>query len=55
MKMYNKEFYKLCEEPGWLSGVTLGYWKFKSWQGLGIFLFTNMSRPVLVPTHPAIQ
>jgi hypothetical protein len=28
---------------------------FKSWQGLGIFLFTTVSRPTLGPTQPPIQ
>jgi len=40
-------------------GTVLGYglddqW-FMSWQGLGIFLFTTMSRPALGPTQPLIQ
>jgi hypothetical protein len=30
-------------------------WGFKSRQGLGIFLFTTASRPVLGPTQPPIQ
>jgi hypothetical protein len=42
-----------------LSGIVLGYrlddQGFKSWQGLGIFLFTTMSRPVLGTTQPPIQ
>jgi hypothetical protein len=28
---------------------------FKSWQGLGIFLFTTASRPALVPSQPPVQ
>jgi hypothetical protein len=36
---------------GWMIGV-LG---FDSWQGLGIFLFTTMSRTALGPTQPPIQ
>jgi hypothetical protein len=27
---------------------------FESWQGLGIFLFTTMSRPTLGPTQPPV-
>jgi hypothetical protein len=30
-------------------------WRFKSWQGLGIFLFTTTSRLALGPTQPPIQ
>jgi hypothetical protein len=30
-------------------------WRFKSWQGLGIFLFTTMSRLALEPIQPPIQ
>jgi hypothetical protein len=30
-------------------------WGFKSWEGLGIFLFTIMYRLALVPTQPPIQ
>jgi hypothetical protein len=36
---------------GWMIRV-LG---FNSWQGLGIFLFTTVSRTALVPTKPPIQ
>jgi hypothetical protein len=35
----------------WMIGV-LG---FNSWQGLGIFLFTTVSRMALGPTQPPIQ
>jgi len=42
-----------------LSCTALGYGlddqRFKSWQGLGIFLFTTESRPALGPTQPPIQ
>jgi hypothetical protein len=34
---------------------TIGVPGFKSRQGLGIFLFTTMSRPTLKPTQPPIQ
>jgi hypothetical protein len=36
---------------GWRIGVL----EFDSWQGLGIFFFTTVSRPVLGPTQPPIQ
>jgi hypothetical protein len=54
------EVYYMCVEPGYLSGIVLGYrlddWGFESWwQGLGIFLFTTVSRPALGPTQPPIQ
>jgi hypothetical protein len=44
------------EEPGWLSGIASDYGlddrRFKSQQGLGIFLFTTaVSRPALGPTQ----
>jgi hypothetical protein len=46
-------------EPGQLSGIALGYGMdergFESRQGLGIFLFTTATRPVLGPTQPPIQ
>jgi len=35
-------------------GCRLGNWGFEG-QGLGIFLFTTMSRPAPGPTHPPIQ
>jgi hypothetical protein len=42
-----------------LSGIALGYELndrgFESRQGLGIFLFTTVTRPALVPTQPPIQ
>jgi hypothetical protein len=45
--------------PGQLSGIELGYrlddWWFKSWQKMGIFLFTTVSRLVLGPTQPPVQ
>jgi len=34
---------------GWMIGG------FKSWQGLGMFVFTTASRPALGPTQPPIQ
>jgi hypothetical protein len=41
-----------------LGGIALGYWLddrgFESRQGLGIFLFTTVSRPVLGPIQPLI-
>jgi hypothetical protein len=44
---------------GYLSGITLGYGLddrgFDSRRGLGIFLFTTASRPVLGPIQPPIQ
>jgi hypothetical protein len=44
---------------GQLSTIPLGYelddLGFDSRQGLGIFLFTNVSRPALRPTQPPIQ
>jgi hypothetical protein len=49
----------LAQEPGYLGAVALGHWLddrgFDSRQGLGIFLFTTASRPVLGPTQPPIQ
>jgi hypothetical protein len=36
---------------GWMIGVQ----GFNSWQGLGTFLFTTVSRPALQPTQPSIQ
>jgi hypothetical protein len=46
-------------EPGWLSGIALGYGLddrgFVSWQKLTIFLFTIGSRQDLGPTQPPIQ
>jgi hypothetical protein len=47
----------LCE-PGLLSGIALGYGLddrgFQSRQGLGICLFTTVSRPASEPTQPPI-
>jgi hypothetical protein len=44
---------------GQLSGIVLGYGlddqRFKSWQRVGIFLFTTVSKPALGPTQPPIQ
>jgi hypothetical protein len=40
-----------CWATGWMTGV-LG---FDSQWGLGIFLFTTMSRLALRPTRPSIQ
>jgi hypothetical protein len=37
------------------AGLRSGWWKFKSRQGLGIFLFTTVSRPALGPIQPPIQ
>jgi hypothetical protein len=46
-------------EPGWLSGIALGYGLdgrgFEARQGLRIFLFTTASRTGLGPTQPPIQ
>jgi hypothetical protein len=46
-------------EPGYLSRTALGYGLddrgFEYRQGLGIFLFTTVSRPALGPTQPPIQ
>jgi len=36
-------------------GYLLGDAGFESWQGLGIFFFTTMSRLTLGPTQPPIQ
>jgi hypothetical protein len=33
----------------------IGVLGFDSWQGMGIFLFTTVSRPALGPTQPPIQ
>jgi hypothetical protein len=33
----------------------IGVQGFNFQQGLGIFLFTTLSRPALIPTHPPIQ
>jgi len=45
-------------KPGQLSGTTLGYGlddrRFESRQGLGTFLSTTVSRPVLGPIQPPI-
>jgi hypothetical protein len=42
-----------------LSGIALGYglidWGFESWQGLGIFLFTTVSKQAVGSTQPRIQ
>jgi hypothetical protein len=47
------------EEPGYLSGIALGYGLddggFDFRQGLGIFLFITASRPALGPTLSPIQ
>jgi hypothetical protein len=52
-------FLVLFEEPGWLSGIALGYglddWVFESRQWLGIVHFTTASRPALGPTQSPIQ
>jgi hypothetical protein len=49
----------LLREPGYLSGILLGYGLddrlFESRQVLGIFLSTAVSRPALGPTPPPIQ
>jgi hypothetical protein len=49
-----KLMYHNDQEPGWLSGIMLGYGMddqgFESWQGLGIFLFTTISRLALGTT-----
>jgi hypothetical protein len=37
------------------TGWTIGVQGFDSWRGLGIFLFTTVSRPALEPTRPPIQ
>jgi hypothetical protein len=46
-------------EPGYLSGIELDYGLddrgLDSRQGLGIFLFTTVSRPALKPTQPPIR
>jgi hypothetical protein len=46
------------QEPGQLSGIALGYrlndWECESQQGVGVFLFTTMSRLALGPTQPPI-
>jgi hypothetical protein len=51
--------YSHSSEPGYLSGIALGYGLedrgFDSRQGLGIFLSTTVSRPALEPTQPPIQ
>jgi hypothetical protein len=39
----------------WATGWTIGVLRFDSRRGLGIFLFTNVSRNVLGPTRPPIQ
>jgi hypothetical protein len=39
----------------WAPGWTIGVLGFDSRQGLGIFLFTTVSRTALGPTHPPIQ
>jgi hypothetical protein len=39
----------------WATGWTIGVQGFDSWRGLGIFLFTTMSRTALRPTQPPIQ
>jgi hypothetical protein len=47
------------QEPGYLSGIALDYEpddrEFETREGLGIFLFTTVSRPVLGSTQPPIQ
>jgi hypothetical protein len=39
----------------WATGWTIGVLSFDSRLGLGIFLFTTVSRPTLEPTQPPIQ
>jgi hypothetical protein len=39
----------------WAMGRTIGVLGFDSWRGLGIFLFTTVSRTALGPTQPPIQ
>jgi hypothetical protein len=36
-------------------GYGLDYWGFESWQGLGIFLFSTVSRLAMGPIQPPIQ
>jgi hypothetical protein len=47
------------EELGEPSGTALSYglddWGFKSWKGVGSYLFTARSRPALESTQPPIQ
>jgi hypothetical protein len=39
----------------WATGWMIGVLEFDSWWGLGIFLFTTVSRTALGPTQPPIQ
>jgi hypothetical protein len=54
-----KEAFGNFKEPGYLSGIALGYGLddqgFESRQRPGIFLFTTASRPALVSTQSPIQ
>jgi hypothetical protein len=43
------------EHPCWATGWTIGVLGFDSRRGLGIFLFTTVSRTALGPTQPPIQ
>jgi hypothetical protein len=48
-----------CLEPGYLSGMALGYGlddrEFETWQGLAIFVFTTAFTPVLGPTQLPVE
>jgi hypothetical protein len=59
VKTEGQLYFYLTQEPGQISGITLGYGLdvpgFETRQGLGIFLFTTASRPALGPTQHHIQ
>jgi hypothetical protein len=49
--------FSYAERPSFtpILGYGLDDWWFGSWQKLGIFLFTTVSRPTLGPIQPPIQ
>jgi hypothetical protein len=47
--------YFIFKEVYWATGWKIGVLGFDSWWGLGIFLFTTMSRLALGLTQPPIQ
>jgi hypothetical protein len=51
----NKTLQQNVTHKRWATGWTIGVLWFDSRRGLGIFLFTTVSRTVLGPTHPPIQ
>jgi hypothetical protein len=57
--MYYCKFHVFIEEPGYPTGIALGYWlddgRLEYRQVLGIFLFITASRPALRPNQLPIR